>query len=307
MNEDNIIENNKVKTHYEMWPFPGNNFLSHESLLLLRYMQRLLKVGRSNGTKSRVIDIGCGTGQTTNALAKYFPETNFLGIDISRRSLKIARTQAKISKISNVQFRNMDIRKDVLQIGKFSVALCFGVLHHIKDIRSAFKNVATLVAEDGFLVLWIYGRFGRLKHNLNQSFIKLLTKGYPVSERLSITRAFLEDLGPTFVVNSGFYTPKGSGKEGIAWLLANTQWLMDQMIPAFEHCVSMRDILELFNDNHLEFVKWLGVPIRLNTFTTSKLLLKHFKKLSPKEKLLAIDYLSKPAYYLVIGKKTIKC
>lgn len=302
---NSISHSQNVRNHYERWPFPGEDFFSREGLLLLRYFNKWLITASQNERKPpKVIDVGCGTGHTTIALAKNFPGIEFLGIDISDKSLKVGRTRAKKSNVNNITFQNVDIRKHFALSGEFKVALCLGVLHHVQDLDMTFKHVVQLVQKDGYLVLWLYGQYGRLKHHLNQLFLKLLTKNMSKSGTLLAAGTFLEELGHRFAVDAGFYTPKGSGTQGINWLSEHPQWLADQMIPAFEQSVTMKDILRLFSDNHLEFVKWFGVPCHLKSYTSSKILLECFEKLSTQDQLIALDYLHKPEYYFVAGKKS---
>jgi ubiquinone/menaquinone biosynthesis C-methylase UbiE len=294
-----------VKEHYERWPFPGSGFLSREGLLLLKYLNQWLGTEVKDKADKEVpsfIDVGCGTGDTIIALARHFPGVRFLGVDISASSLDTARRQAEDAGVNNVTFEQSDIRSGLAHLGRFRVVMCTGVLHHIKDMAHAFKQVVRLVRQGGCAVLWFYGRFGRQKHQLNRLFLEELTKNLPPAEALSIAHDFLEHLGSRFAVNSGFYSPKGSGEEGVAWLLEHPPWLADQMIPAFEQSVTMKDILILFKQNNLQFFKWLGVSTHLKTHTLSPRLLERFDTLSFHEQLLAIDYLIKPEYYFVVGK-----
>jgi 2-polyprenyl-3-methyl-5-hydroxy-6-metoxy-1,4-benzoquinol methylase len=303
--EKSLSESNRVREHYERWPFPDKDFLSREGLLLLRNLSQWLEEEVPVEKRSqRVIEIGSGTGNSIIAVARNFPGIQFLGMDISKTSIELANLKARREKVPNVKFQRLDLMKsDLSSLGQFKVVLCTGVLHHIKNMNKAFKQVVQLIKGDGYLILWLYGRYGRSKHNLNQSFLKLLTKKVSRSEALSVAQAFLESLGPRFAVNSGFYTPKGSSQDGIAWLLKHPQWIADQMIPAFEQSVTMKEILNLFEEHHLEFNKWLGVPLHLKNYTSSKRLLECFEKLSFQERLLAIDHLLKPEYYFVVGKK----
>jgi SAM-dependent methyltransferase len=298
------FENSQVKGHYEHWPFPGTDFFSREGLLLMRYFERWIRQeGRDKKKKSQVVDVGCGTGHTTMALAKNFPEASFLGIDVSEKSIQTARLEAKMKKIPNVTFQNHDLIASVSPLGKFDIVLCLGVLHHIEDPAKTFRNVAQLTNPQGYLVLWLYGRLGRFHHNANQEFLRLLTKDSEKDESLELARYFLEDLGARFATDSGFYTPKGSGREGLSWLLNNPQWLADQMIPAYERGVTIQNILRLFEENRIEFWRWLGTPTHLNKYTSSEKLLERFGRLPTQEQLMAIDYLTKPPYYFVVGRR----
>jgi len=237
------------------------------------------------------------------SIAKNFPDCQFLGIDYSENSLRIAHSNARKLNLKNVTFKNMNIMEDLSELGKFGIVICTGVLHHIKDLNHAFNQIIQLLDQNGYVILWFYGYYGRFRHNLNQSFLRILMKKMNKSEMVSVAKDFLENLDHKFVINSGFYTPKGSGEEGIAWLLKHSQWLADQMIPDYEKPVTIKEIMNLFNECRIEFVKWFGVPIDLKSYTSSKILLKCFEALSFKEKLLAIDCLIKPDYYFIAGKR----
>ena len=298
---DDHAEN--VRAHYEHWPFPGCDFKSKESLLVLRTLADLLGARETKGTRPRILDAGCGTGNTLMALAKQFPQTDFLGVDISGRSIEMAREEAEARKLANASFQQFDIREDLSDLGQFAVVLCFGVLHHMEDMEGVLGQIVNRIERDGHLLLWLYGRHGRLKHTLNQDFIRLLCGDAPMTERFSVAREFVEQLGAEFAANSGFFTPKGSGEEGVSWMLEHPGWLADQMIPSCEQNLTMHEILDLFAGCGLDFVKWLGVPAHLGSYTSSRILLARFEALSGRERLLAIDCLVKPDYYLVAGKK----
>jgi len=292
-----------VKDHFEQWPFPGTDFFSREGLLLLRYMEKWIQeASLAQSEAFSVIDIGCGTGHTTMALAKNFPGVSFLGIDISEKSIEEARRQAGRTELVNVAFKKRNVKEDLSDLGRFNTVLSLGVLHHIVDFEGALRNVVRVVKPEGYLVLWLYGCYGRFRHNVNQKFLKLLTKDMDEVESLEFAKTFLEDLGVTFATGSGFYTPKGSGEEGLAWMLAHPQWLADQMIPAYEKSVKLSDILRSFKARGLEFWKWFGVPHHLESYTSSETLVASFERLSPHEQLIAIDALIKPEYYFVVGK-----
>jgi len=286
-----------VRAHYERWPFPGCDFAGREGLLILRSLTGLLGAHRS----ARVLDAGCGTGHTTLALARRFPEITFVGVDFSDSSICAARKAA--GDLANVSFERADISEDLPGLGLFEVALCFGVLHHTPDMGAALRLVVGRIAPGGRLLLWLYGRHGRARHRLNQAFIQSLCGGAPATEQFRVAREFLEHLGQDHASDSGFYSPCGSGEAGIAWLLDHPEWLADQMIPAHEQDVSMHEILDLFASCELHFLDWLGVSSDLGSYTSSRELVQRFETLSGRQKLLAIDCLIKPGSYLVQGEK----
>ena len=294
----------KVTEHYDRWPFPGEEFPGQDGLLLVRQLRSCLQeITEGTDVAPRIMDVGCGTGHTMLALARVFPEVAFLGVDISSQSLEIARRTAREGEVRNVTFEQADLARTMDGFGDFPIVLSLGVLHHIACRSLAFEHLVQLTANGGFLFLWLYGRHGRMRHNLNQMFLRTLSEGLTDSERISVADAFLSDLGEEFAAETGFYTPRGSGTQGIAFLQERPQWLADQMIPAFEDPVTLEDILDLFAANDLHFHKWLGIPAHLQSYTSSSILLKRFEDLPLHDQMLAIDYLIKPEYYFVTGKK----
>jgi ubiquinone/menaquinone biosynthesis C-methylase UbiE len=298
-------EDDSVKEHYEKWPFPDLSFTGREGLVFLRYLHEVLHKDVSAGKK--VIDIGCGTGHGTIAVASHFPRVQFIGLDLSTASIQKANETAKENRLSNIEFIHGDVRdRSTLPAGLFDLAISAGVLHHIENVARAFANLSGLLRDNGVIIMWLYGRHGRIRHSLNQAFINMLTRNKSLDDREKIAGEFVSQLGGQYAVDSGFYTPRGSGTDGLEWLLSHKQWLTDQMIPPYEHCYTMKEILSLFREHGFRFRKWLGVSTRLESHTSSALLLEEFNQLASEERLLAIDCLIKPEYYFVSGQKELR-
>ena len=88
------------------------DLLANPPFLSVIYSQRFdyyLKIGSLISTRlvsaEHVLDFGCGVGILTCFFAQQHPETQFVGIDRSPRSIETARCEAEKRDISNVQFR----------------------------------------------------------------------------------------------------------------------------------------------------------------------------------------------------------
>jgi SAM-dependent methyltransferase len=293
-----------VAAQYERWPFPRERFLTGEGLLLLRRLRSWLGADRTPGGRPRrLIDVGCGTGETTLALARHFPEAEITGIDIAGSSLRIAAAGAAAAGARNVRFARASLLGNLTPLGVHDVVLCTGVLHHIRSRERAFGNLVGMVAHGGHLALWVYGRHGRAPHVLNQAFLRTITQGRSASHAAEIVRAFLDALGPRYAIDTGFYTPRGSGREGLTWLRAHPAWIEDQMAPAFERAVALGEVLDLFERHGVLLEEWLGVSTRVEDYTTDPRLIEAFGRLSHRQRLEALDLLLKPSYYFLIGAR----
>ena len=98
---------------------------------------------------SHILDIGCGSGETTFQLANQISSTGSVtGIDISEPLLKLA---SKDNKFQNVLFVQADAQNSNLRKNFYSHAFSrFGVMFFENSI-SAFRNIHSSLREDGQL------------------------------------------------------------------------------------------------------------------------------------------------------------
>ncbi|MFI6153804.1 class I SAM-dependent methyltransferase [Kitasatospora sp. NPDC051170] len=101
------------------------------------------------GLRDRVIDLGCGTGQTSRLAARAASSGTVLGLDLSGPMLDWARETAAREGLANVEFRQADVQVEELPAGGFDVAMSrFGVMFY-QDPAAAFANVAGALRPGG--------------------------------------------------------------------------------------------------------------------------------------------------------------
>lgn len=92
-------------------------------------------------TTGFVLEIGCGTGTHIIALAKEYPDIQFVGIDGSPVMIDIAKQkvieEGLEDRISLVCTRIEDYTPDQ----KFDAILSYGTLHHVTDQRTFWKHI----------------------------------------------------------------------------------------------------------------------------------------------------------------------
>jgi ubiquinone/menaquinone biosynthesis C-methylase UbiE/DNA-binding transcriptional ArsR family regulator len=94
-------------------------------------------------------DLGCGTGQTTAALAPYVGRA--IAVDRSGEMLQAARKRLR-------DFNNVDVRRGELEAlpidaGELDAAIMMLVLHHVPDPAAALTEAARVLKPRGRLVV----------------------------------------------------------------------------------------------------------------------------------------------------------
>ncbi|MGH3435720.1 MAG: class I SAM-dependent methyltransferase [Sciscionella sp.] len=108
---------------------------------LRRYHTRLLEAIDID-LDTRVLDIGCGTGQTIRAAARAASGGDALGIDISASMLTRARRLTNLQGLANARFELGDAQVHPLPAERFTIGLSrFGTMF-FADPSAAFANIA---------------------------------------------------------------------------------------------------------------------------------------------------------------------
>lgn len=123
----------------------------------------LLAVDRAWFRGRAVLDAGCGGGRWTVALLRLGCAVR--AVDASPSALAATRAQAarlvpEAIAEGRLQTEQVDLLllPPSLSARRFDLVFSFGVLHHTGDTRQALGALAELVAADGLLFVYLYGR-----------------------------------------------------------------------------------------------------------------------------------------------------
>jgi ubiquinone/menaquinone biosynthesis C-methylase UbiE len=290
---------------YRKYPFPGIRPIDQDGLILFRNLHTYFRTKdcHDNKSKYRILDAGCGTGNTSISLAKHFKEASLLGIDICDTSLSIARKAADKEKINNLFFRQWDLMEPLQNEDSFDIILCLGVLHHTADMQRVLDNLKMKLEKEGELYLWIYGQHGRYHHSLNQRLLNILLKTRPLP---SSPVQFVSDFIFSKKNDSILEDLVGSESKNLMLkkVFENQIWIADQFLNPNEKLLDMEGIMILLKSSGFEIKKWLCVNDDFSYYFNSQVLKNRFGQLSKYQKLIALDLLLKPdRYFLILRKK----
>ncbi len=116
------------------------------------YHGRLFEAADIAGT-DRVLDVGCGTGQTTRDAARAASQGEALGVDLSSRMLEHARQRATDEGLTNARFEQADAQVHPFRQAWFDVAISRTGAMFFGDLDAAFANIARAVEPGGRLAL----------------------------------------------------------------------------------------------------------------------------------------------------------
>jgi SAM-dependent methyltransferase len=104
----------------------------------------------------RVLDIGCGSGQSTRDAARLARDGSALGVDLSESLLAEARRRASAEGLTNVEFLRADAQVHAFERAAFDVVISrFGVMF-FADRPAAFANIGSALGRGGRLALLVW-------------------------------------------------------------------------------------------------------------------------------------------------------
>ncbi len=122
----------------------------------LRLLNEVLRLAYGIERHDRVLDVGCGAGQTTREVARMAAEGSALGIDLSAEAIARARELAQVEGIRNVTFEHADAQADPFPSERFDLVVSrFGTMF-FQDPAAAFANIERALRPAGGLVMMVW-------------------------------------------------------------------------------------------------------------------------------------------------------
>ncbi|MUL09842.1 peptide chain release factor N(5)-glutamine methyltransferase [Aliivibrio fischeri] len=180
----------------EFWSLPLK--VSPTTLIPRPDTERLVEVALDHLTPNAqsILDLGTGTGAIALAIASEMPTLNVIGVDYQDDAVELAKGNAKINHINNVEFRQGSWFEPIYLSDKFDIIVSNppyidGNDPHLSEGDVRFEPQTALVAEqNGFSDLIHIMQHGR-EYLLNGGWL-MMEHGFEQGEQL---RHFFEEHG----------------------------------------------------------------------------------------------------------------
>lgn len=123
-----------------------------------------------------VLDIGCGMGRALNLMASTFPNSRFVGYDLSEQAIAAARDEAAVHAIGNVRFEVRDLTTfdDDAPAGRFDLITSFDAIHDQARPDRVLAGICRALKTDGVYLMQDIAASSDVQNNLDHPLGALL-------------------------------------------------------------------------------------------------------------------------------------
>ena len=119
---------------------------------------------------ARCLDLGCGSGDVTIALAELAPKGRAVGTDLDDEKVELARAEAASIGVQNVDFRVDDVMQQPHDGQMYDVIYARFLLTHLTDPARALANIRARLAPGGVVIIEDIDFTGHFCHPHNDTF-----------------------------------------------------------------------------------------------------------------------------------------
>lgn len=152
-----------------------------------------------------VVDIGCGAGSAVLLMARHFPRSTFIGVEISEHALTRASEKLAQLSLSNVSFINAKT-SELPKKSSIDLVTTFDCIHDMTHPRKMIEEIYSMLTKDGSWLLVDIKAGNTLQENVSKNPMAALMYGISV---LSCMASALSD-----------HNGEGLGTLGLSSLLA---------------------------------------------------------------------------------------
>lgn len=112
------------------------------------YHKKFLELYKNFSKNTKILDLGCGTGEFINELQKRGCQV--WGVDFDKEAIKIAKEHFGLENVFSISFKDFFQKRD---LPKFDIICFFEVIEHLDNPLKFIQNVKNLLRSNGKIVL----------------------------------------------------------------------------------------------------------------------------------------------------------
>jgi ubiquinone/menaquinone biosynthesis C-methylase UbiE len=103
----------------------------------------------------RVLDVGCGRGRVMNRLAELYPQSKFVGMDLSPEAIGFARDETSKKGLNNIEFVAVDLSNfdETAKPEAFDFITTFDAIHDQAKPLKVLKGIHRALKSDGVYLM----------------------------------------------------------------------------------------------------------------------------------------------------------
>ena len=113
-----------------------------------------------------VLDVGCGSGRALNLMARTFPNSRFVGYDLSEEAIARARAEAEEHGTSNARFEVKDVAT-LDEEASYDLITTFDAVHDQAEPAAVLRGIANALKDDGVYLMQDIAGSSHHHNNLN--------------------------------------------------------------------------------------------------------------------------------------------
>ncbi|MDY7003466.1 MAG: methyltransferase domain-containing protein [Cyanobacteriota bacterium] len=217
--------------------------------LVTPYYLRNQKVINTEGKV--ILDAGCGSGYKALILAEANPGAKIVGIDISEKSVELARQRLQYHGFDNAEFHVLPI-EELPNLGlEFDYINCDEVLYLLPDIVVGLQAMKSVLKLDGIIRTNLHSSLQRHNYYRVQEVFKMmgLMNENPGEMEMEIARETLEALKDSIMLKKQVWKPETA---------KNEEWIQMNYLLQGDKGFTIPEVFAALKNADLEFISMVN-------------------------------------------------